>query len=135
MDGFSQMAEEPGPGRVCTWSGYTAPISNSLFSLFLGLFLSTLDTSIIATALVTIVTELDDFQRSPWVVVAYLLLYMSRSALFFWRQPIPNSNLGLAVAFARLSDVYGRKTMVLIAWIIFTAFSIGCGAAQTMTQL
>jgi MFS family permease len=39
------------------------------------------------------------------------------------------------VAFARLSDVYGRKTMVLIAWIIFTAFSIGCGAAQTMTEL
>lgn len=43
--------------------------------------------------------------------------------------------LGLAVAFARLSDVYGRKTMVLIAWIIFTAFSIGCGVSQSIVQL
>lgn len=59
---------------------YMAPKPNCFDSLFLGLFLSTLDTSIIATALVTIVTELNDFQRSPWVVVAYLLLYMSRSA-------------------------------------------------------
>ena len=129
------MAEELRTGRVCSWSENMIPVPNCFDSLFLGLFLSTLDTSIIATALVTIVIELDDFQRSPWVVVAYLLLYMSMSAFFLLRQHTTNSNLGLAVAFARLSDVYGRKTMVLIAWIIFTAFSIGCGAAQTMTQL
>jgi MFS family permease len=42
---------------------------------------------------------------------------------------------GLAVAFARLSDVYGRKTMVMTAWILFTAFSIGCGVSQSMVQL
>jgi len=71
------MAEAPGPGRVCSWSSYTPLISNCLSSLFLGLFLATLDTSIIATALVTIVTELDDFQQSPWIILAYLLLYMS----------------------------------------------------------
>lgn len=108
---------------------------NHCGSLFLGLFLSTLDTSIIATALVTIVTELDDFQRSPWVVVSYLLLYMSRFGSHYCIQFNINSKIGLAVAFARLSDVYGRKTMVLIAWIIFTAFSIGCGASQTMVEL
>jgi MFS family permease len=39
------------------------------------------------------------------------------------------------MAFARLSDIYGRKTMVLIAWIIFTGFSLGCALAKTMEQL
>jgi MFS family permease len=77
------MAEEPRPGRVCNWSEYMTPIPNCFDSLFLGLFLSTLDTSIVATALVTIVIELNGFQQSPWVVVIYLLLYMSRSSFSF----------------------------------------------------
>jgi MFS family permease len=42
---------------------------------------------------------------------------------------------GFAMAFARFSDIYGRKTMVIVAWTIFTAFSLGCGLAQTMVQL
>ncbi len=68
-------------------SGFKISIPDYFKSLFLGLFLSTLDTSIVATALVTIVTELDDFPRSPWVVLAYLLLYMSKLANYFTLNP------------------------------------------------
>lgn len=48
-------------------------------SIFSGVFFSTLDTTIIATALVSIVEELGSFWLSPWIVLAYLLTYMSKS--------------------------------------------------------
>nr|POE88313.1 efflux pump fus6 [Quercus suber] len=54
--------------------------------LCLGLLLSVMESSIVATALVTI---------------------------------------GLAIVFARLSDVIGRKWAVLMAWLLFTIFSLG----------
>jgi len=36
---------------------------------------------------------------------------------------------------AKLSDVWGLKTMLLACGAIFFVFSMACGAAQTMTQL
>jgi MFS family permease len=36
---------------------------------------------------------------------------------------------------AKLSDVWGLKTMLLACGAIFLIFSMACGAAQTMTQL
>ena len=81
MDDIAKMAENLGPSRVLSFQKYhTHVVSNLLPSLFLGLFLATLDTSIVATALVTILTEFDDFARSEWIVLAYLLTYMSTSS-------------------------------------------------------
>ena len=37
--------------------------------------------------------------------------------------------------FAQLSDFTGRKTTVLGAFVVFIAFSIGCGFAQSLDQL
>lgn len=36
---------------------------------------------------------------------------------------------------AKLSDVWGLKTVLLACGAIFLIFSMACGAAQTMTQL
>lgn len=44
-------------------------------SLFLGLLLSTLETTIISTALVTIASDLGNFSLSNWIVVSYLVTY------------------------------------------------------------
>ena len=44
--------------------------------LLLGLLFSSLDTSIVATSLVTISHDLNDFINSPWIVLSYLLTYM-----------------------------------------------------------
>src|SRR5205085_2233386 len=93
--GSSRRAMSSGPslgdvvqrakGGRFAWVGPSAMIppssrmSNSAgYSLFLGLFLATLDTSIVATALVTILDEYRDFTRAEWIVLAYLLTYMSR---------------------------------------------------------
>lgn len=62
--------------------------------------------------------EFESFQTSLWVVLGYTLTY-----------------LGFAVLASRLADVYGRRVVVLIGALIFTAFSFGSGFSQSMNQL
>ncbi|KAI2617048.1 MFS general substrate transporter [Hypoxylon sp. NC1633] len=83
-----------------------------------GLLFSALDASIISTALVTISTDLHDFLNAPWIVLSYLLAY-----------------LGCAIGLAKLSDIYGRRQMLCLSWVLFVGFSIGCACAKTMVQL
>ncbi|KAI1425369.1 major facilitator superfamily transporter [Xylaria sp. FL1777] len=83
-----------------------------------GLFLSFLDSSIVATSLFSIGTQFNDIQRVNWVALAYTLSY-----------------LGCAVFIARISDVIGRRDAFLISYIVFIAFSLGCGFAQNLQQL
>ncbi|KAG6156833.1 hypothetical protein E4U22_001768 [Claviceps purpurea] len=45
-------------------------------SLLIGLLFSSLDTAIVATSLITISHEMNDFVHAPWIVLAYLLTYM-----------------------------------------------------------
>ena len=89
-----------------------------VLSLCFGLFLSLLDTSIVATALYSIGKDLSCLQSVTWVALAYTLSYV-----------------GFAVIFARLGDVLGRRNAYLLAGIIFLGFSIGCGFCQSLWQL
>ncbi|KLU85967.1 hypothetical protein MAPG_04986 [Magnaporthiopsis poae ATCC 64411] len=84
----------------------------------LGLLMAMLDTSIIATSLLTIGQEFKSLDRVNWVVLSYTLAY-----------------LGCAVLFARVADVAGRRDAFLAAFVVFLAFSIGCGCAQSLEQL
>ncbi|KAH7019193.1 major facilitator superfamily domain-containing protein [Ilyonectria destructans] len=89
-----------------------------VLSLLTGLLFSSLDTSIVSTSLVTVSQDLNDFVNAPWIVLAYLLTYM-----------------GFAVCISKLSDIYGRRNMLVISWVFFVAFSQGCGSATSMTAL
>ena len=93
-------------------------LTGVLFALAFGLLLAIIETSITATALVTIGRYFDDSIKATWVVLAYLLSYM-----------------GFAVIFTRLSDGIGREAAVIIAYVMFAAFSLGGGLAQTLDQL
>lgn len=42
---------------------------------------------------------------------------------------------GFATIFARLSDGIGREAAVILAYVLFAAFSLGGGLAQTLNQL
>lgn len=77
-----------------------------------------IDSSIVATSLYTIGTELDTLASVNWVALAYTLAY-----------------LGCAVAFARASDVVGRRNAFVAAYVLFFAFSLACGFAQNLRQL
>jgi hypothetical protein len=86
--------------------------------LCLALLLATLDTTIISTSLITIASELGHFDQASWILVSYLLTYS-----------------GFLLIFTRLSDVLGRKPMLLFSISMFLVWSIGCGFSQTLTQL
>ncbi|KAK4149586.1 drug resistance transporter EmrB/QacA subfamily [Chaetomidium leptoderma] len=83
-----------------------------------GLFLSSLETTIIATALVSISSSLGGYDKSNWVVTSYLVTYT-----------------GFLVIFARLSDMFGRKGTLCVSIVIFTVSSLACGLAPTMDLL
>ncbi|OQD88493.1 hypothetical protein PENSOL_c072G01313 [Penicillium solitum] len=86
-------------------------------SLWICLFLSALETTIVSTALQTISSDLQDLSKSTWIVVAYLLTYN-----------------GFLILFSKLTDIFGQRGLLIMAQCIFV-FSMACGAAQTMTQL
>ncbi len=86
--------------------------------LMLGNALAALDTTLVATALPTIVGDLGGLRDLSWVATAYML-----------------TSLACMPLYGKLGDLYGRKRIFLGAIVIFLTGSILCGIAQTMTQL
>lgn len=89
-----------------------------LLAVLLGLFLSALDQTVVGTALPRIVTDLHGNALYTWVVTAYLL----------------TSTVTVPI-YGKLSDVYGRKILLMVGIGIFLAGSWLCGVSQTMEQL
>ena len=90
-----------------------------LFSgLLVGLFLAAVDGTIVATALPTIVSDLGGLQHYSWVATAYMLASAATTPLY-----------------GKLSDLYGRRVMLMIALVIFLAGSVLAGTSQSMVQL
>jgi MFS family permease len=77
-----------------------------------------MEVSIVATALVPIADHLNAFDRTSWIVTAYLLTYT-----------------GFLIIFAKLSDIFGRKSVLLSTLGLFTVFSGACAAAKSIEQL
>jgi EmrB/QacA subfamily drug resistance transporter len=86
--------------------------------LQLGQVMSSLDGTIVATALPTIVDDVGGFSRVTWVVSAYSLAMVASMPLY-----------------GKLGDLYGRRRILLGAITIFLIGSVACGIAQTMDQL
>jgi MFS family permease len=84
----------------------------------IGMIVSTLDGTIVATALPTIAADLGHTSDRSWVITAFLLGQVATMPLY-----------------GRLGDLYGRKRLWLFAIVLFTVASMACGAAQTFTQL
>jgi EmrB/QacA subfamily drug resistance transporter len=84
----------------------------------LATLLAALDQTIVATALPSIVTDLSGFEHLSWVVTAYLLTSTVTVPLY-----------------GRLSDLYGRRRLFVVAISTFIAGSVLCGAAQSMGEL
>lgn len=80
--------------------------------LMLTLLLAAMDQTIVGTAMPRVVSNLDGFDRYPWVTTAYLL----------------TSTISVPV-FAKLSDLYGRKWLYMTGLVIFVLSSWLCGAA------
>lgn len=83
-----------------------------IFGLQLMLLLAAIDQTIISTAMPKIVTSLGGFDRYAWATSAYLL----------------TSTISIPV-FGRLSDIYGRKQLLIAGVLLFIAASTLCGCA------
>jgi EmrB/QacA subfamily drug resistance transporter len=83
-----------------------------------GILLSSLDTTVVATALPTMAGELGNLEHIPWVATAYLLTSTASTPLF-----------------GRLSDLYGRRQLFQAAIGIFLVGSVLAAGAQTFIQL
>ncbi|MFD5143861.1 DHA2 family efflux MFS transporter permease subunit [Streptomyces sp. NPDC058401] len=90
----------------------------SIGALLLGLLISSLDQTIVSTALPTIVSDLGGMSHLSWVVTAYMLA--STAATPLW---------------GKLGDQYGRKKLFQSAIVLFLIGSALCGLAQNMPQL
>ena len=97
------------------------PLRNKLIimlSVMASLFLVALDQTIISTALGRIVEEFNAFSSLSWIVTAYLL----------------TTTITVPIA-GKLSDLYGRKIMLLIGVGIFAGASLMSGLAGDVNQL
>jgi EmrB/QacA subfamily drug resistance transporter len=89
-----------------------------LSGVLLGMFLSALDQSIVATALPAMGHALGGFRELSWIVSVYLLTSTASTPIY-----------------GRLSDLYGRRVMLLAAIAIFITSSALCGFAGNMPQI
>lgn len=106
----------------------------------MSLLLSTLETTIVSTSLVSIVSALNYFDQSGWVVTSYFLNYAGMFITHLVRSlnealTHHGTIIGFLIIYAKLSDIFGCKLMLLCALTLFTIFSIACGLADSMLLL
>ncbi|GAC1365263.1 MAG: MDR family MFS transporter [Ktedonobacteraceae bacterium] len=87
-------------------------------ALMLGMSLAALDTTIVGTAMPSIVGKLGGITLYSWVFSVYLLTSTTTVPIY-----------------GKLADLYGRKPIFLFGSILFLIGSVASGASQTMLQL
>src|SRR5436853_7775736 len=92
-----------------------ADMRNIFYGLTLGMFLSALNQTIVATALPTIGRDFGDFENLSWVITAYLL-----------------SSTLVSPLYAKLSDIPGPRAMTLPRIGFFRDGSLVAAAAPTL---
>ena len=86
--------------------------------IMLSLFLASMEGTVVATAMPTIVGQLGGLSIYSWVFSIYMLASTTTVPIY-----------------GKLSDLYGRKRVYAFSMILFLAGSILCGQAQNMEQL
>lgn len=89
-----------------------------LISLMLTMALSAMDSTIVATAIPTIVRDLGGFALFPWVFSIYLLTQAAMTPIY-----------------GKLADLYGRKPMLMVGALIFLLGSALSGVSWNMVAL
>ena len=107
-----QPAPAP-PGRLTD-----VQIRSIVIGLMTAMLLAALDQTIVATAMPTIGLDLGDAGNLPWIVTAYLL-----------------ASTAVTPLYGKLSDIHGRRIMLLIAIATFSLGSLACALAPSMVTL
>src|SRR5262245_35984767 len=97
--------------------GHAAALS-IIIGIMLAMLLSALEQTIVASALPTMGRALGDVETRSWVATAYLISATVATPLF-----------------GKLSDIYGRRRMMLVSIGVFIIGSLACAVAPTMLFL
>ena len=89
-----------------------------LAGVLLGLFLSALDQTIVSTAMPAIIADLRGLEYVAWTSTAYLL-----------------ASTTMVPIYGKLSDLYGRRIILLTGIAVFLVASVLCGTANDIFQL
>jgi EmrB/QacA subfamily drug resistance transporter len=93
-------------------------VRSIVIGIMLAMFLGALDQTIVATALPTIGVYFGNLGDLSWVVTAYLL-----------------TGTAVTPLYGKLSDMYGRRSVMMAAISLFIIGSIACALAPSMTAL
>ena len=89
-----------------------------IWGMLLPVFMSSLDQTILASALPTIGRDLGDVHSLPWLVTAFLI-----------------ASTAVTPLYGKISDIYGRRLTVLIALSVYMLGSVVCLVAPNMITL
>jgi len=90
----------------------------ALVAVMISMFFSSLDQTVVSTAMPTIVSDLNGFNLYAWVFTGYILATAVTTPLY-----------------GRLSDMYGRKPFYIIGFSVFLIGSALSGLSQSMGML
>lgn len=93
-------------------------VTTIITGVLIVVFLASLDQTIIATAVPAIAGEFRDVEHLSWVISGYLLTATAATPIY-----------------GKLGDLYGRRTLLAIAILIFTASSIFSALASSLGEL
>lgn len=93
-------------------------INFTMTGLMVGLLVAAFDYSIMATAMPKVISNLHGMEYYVWPFTSYML----------------SSTISI-ILFGKLSDIYGRKNILITGIIIFIVTSVMCGLATNMFEL
>lgn len=107
------------PPPAETLPGYThQQIVRVVTGIMLCIFLASVDQTVVIPAVPAIAGDLGAFGHLAWIVTAYLLTSTAATPIY-----------------GKVSDIYGRRALLLPALALFIVASLACGFSQTLPQL
>lgn len=89
-----------------------------LLAAWVGVFLGAVDTTVITTLLAPISTSFSSFKSISWIATGYLI-----------------ANAALQPLFGKLTDIYGRKPVLVLCNILFGVGTLMCGLAKNQYSM
>ncbi|WP_100365821.1 MDR family MFS transporter [Diaminobutyricimonas aerilata] len=89
-----------------------------IFGLMAAMFLSALNQTVVGTSMKTIADDLDGLSLQAWVTTAFLIVSTVATPIY-----------------GKLSDIFGRRPLFIIAIVIFLIGSLLSGMANSMYEL
>lgn len=112
------MSTETGTRAIGLRSLPRRDVVITMVGVMLAMFLSSLDQTIVGTAMPKIIADLGGFSHYTWITTAYLI-----------------SSTVVVPITGKLTDIYGRKWFYTAGILIFIVGSLFCGLSQSMTQI